>query len=275
MSELPKVVALLPAYNAERFIQRTLDSLAAQTWPNFEIVIADDCSTDGTLAIVEAFAATRDNVRVIARTKNLGWLDGCNALMEAGGGDYQFFAFHDDTVEPTYVEKLAGSLMADPGAILAYTDMHLTMADGKESTESFAALEAIDSALVRGLVMAEYPENWWVPNRGLFRSSAYRRIGGIKRSAAGEFSADWTWLLHMALLGRFVRVPEVLLNKYYQKTSLSISWAFSRAQRRALRAAGAREVWQSDRPVVERAALAAYIGLNIPQARRALRRLRR
>ena len=61
----PRVTAMLPSYNGEAFIQRTLDSLAAQTWDNLEILIADDCSTDRTPQIVADFAAGHANVRLL------------------------------------------------------------------------------------------------------------------------------------------------------------------------------------------------------------------
>ena len=65
-------------------------------------------------------------------------------------------------------------------------------------------------SLARGLVIGRNAWGWWVPNRGLFRAEAFGRIGGIKPNDCGEYSADWTWLLHMALLGDFVRVPKLL-----------------------------------------------------------------
>ena len=90
--------------------------------------------------------------------------------------------------------------------------------------------------------MAMRPPNWWVPNRGVFRSSAFRRIGGIHRNACGEYSADWTWLLHMSLLGGFVRVPETLCSKFYTRGSISKTWAHDDVHRDALLRAGIAEV---------------------------------
>ena len=75
-AEAPLVTAVLPTYNGADFIQRTLDSLAAQTWPNLEILIGDDRSTDDTLLIVEYGAgrvtrATLDG-RVLGRFGSTG-----------------------------------------------------------------------------------------------------------------------------------------------------------------------------------------------------------
>ena len=97
----PTVTAILPCYNAEAFISETLRSLAAQTWPKLEILIGDDASADETLAIVKAFAKGRDNVRIIARKRNLGWIANTNDLMAKASGELMFFAFHDDLIAPT------------------------------------------------------------------------------------------------------------------------------------------------------------------------------
>lgn len=241
-TEKPLVTAVLPTYNGATFIKRTLDSLARQTWPNLEILIGDDRSTDDTLAIVEEFAATHPNTRVLERAENLGWLRNTNDLMANAKGEFMFFAFHDDVVAPTYIEKLVAALQNNPRAVLAFSDMKLFEVDGRETSQSFVRLEGKKSALRRGLVMVRRPGTWWVPNRGLFRASAYRQVGGIHPNEQGEYSADWTWLLHLSLLGEFVRVPEVLTEKYYQRGSLSKTWPHNAAQLAALRKAGVAEI---------------------------------
>ena len=93
---LPTVVALVPAWRSAAFIQETLDSLGAQTYPNLHVLISDDASPDNTAEICEAFAARRANTRVIRQAKNLGWIGNVNALLREAAGDYFFFAFHDE-----------------------------------------------------------------------------------------------------------------------------------------------------------------------------------
>jgi GT2 family glycosyltransferase len=241
----PLVTALVPTWNGAAFIGRTLESLARQSWPRLEILVGDDASTDGTLAVVRDFAARHPGTRVIERTENLGWLGNSNDLMARARGELMFFAFHDDVVAPTYVERLAGALRDRPAAVLAFSDMKVHEVDGTESFHSFRRLEGKCSAVGRGLVMLRRPAGWWVPNRGLFRASAWRRVGGIRPNDRGEYSADWTWLLHLALLGPFVRVPETLCDKYYQKGSISKQWPHDAAQVAALWRAGVAEIRRS------------------------------
>lgn len=268
----PKVTALVPCYNSSAFISRTLDSLAAQTWDNMEILIGEDNSTDETFEIVSAFAGGRDDVRILRRNQNLGWLKNSNDLMANATGELMFFAFHDDIIDPTYVETLVLALDDNVDAVLSFSDVEVIEVSGEHAISKFDFPASLQGSFARGRLMARLPHGWWVPNRGLFRAWAFQRSGGIKPNSQGEYCADWTWLLHLSLLGGFVRVPELLCHKYYQPGSISKRWDHNRVQRKALRGAGMREVWNSEVDLAQRVFLAAYIAL---QPWRWLQRLRR
>ena len=239
----PKVVALVPAWQAADFIAETLASLAAQTWPNLEILIAVDQSSDTTADLCRTFAAAHPNVRVHEHPVRLGWVGNSNWLLHEARGDYLFFAFHDDVLAPTYVEVLAEALRARPEAILTFSDMETTLQDGRVAlSTTYTALEGLSSPVDRGRTLLWRIGDWWTPNRGLFRSEAARRIGGLKRHRAGEFAADWPWLFHMSLLGPMVRVPQLLCFKRYQAQSLSPSWRYTPRNYLAALASCAREL---------------------------------
>jgi glycosyltransferase involved in cell wall biosynthesis len=238
----PKVVALVPAWQAADFIAETLASLAAQTWPNLEILIAVDQSSDDTAERCRAFAAAHANVRVHEHTVRHGWVGNVNWLLHEARGDYLFFAFHDDVLAPTYVEALAEALRARPDAILAFSDLENVHLDGRVDRSIYTTLEGLSSPVDRGRKLLWRIGDWWTPNRGLFRSEAARRIGGLKRHRAGEFSADWPWLFHMSLLGHVVRVPQLLCFKRYKVRSLSQSWRYAPREYLAALASCAREL---------------------------------
>ena len=264
-----KVVALMPAWNAESFIVPVLESLAAQTYPNLEILISDDASTDHTVEICEAFKAHHANFRLIRQPRNLGWIGNVNALLREAEGEYFFFAFHDDLLKPRYVECLVAALDRNPQAVLAFSDMIRRVvpaqsAPGKSVTEHpapedvkiYLDLEGITDRLERGIRVAR---KWgklpsyvvMLANRGLFRASAARQVGGLRRHFAGEFGADWPWLLHLSLLGEFVRVPEALVEKCYRPTTLSASWKFSVWQRLGVLFSCMRETRRARLPMAE------------------------
>ena len=71
-AEKPRVVALTPTWNSAEFIERTLESLRAQTYPRLEVLISDDASTDSTPTICERFARGDSRFKVIVRSCPLG-----------------------------------------------------------------------------------------------------------------------------------------------------------------------------------------------------------
>jgi GT2 family glycosyltransferase len=263
--DIPLVTALLPSYNAEAFIRDTLDSLVAQSWPRLEILIGDDFSTDGTPEIIQDYASRFENIRILKRDQNLGWLGNCNDLMKNARGEMMFFAFHDDIVAPEYVTSLAEALQREPSAILAYSDIELVEPDGTREFLTCKELSGVDSATKRGMLYAQRRSSfhWWIPNRGLFRKKAYDIIGGIPKNQYGEFSADWTWLLAMSLLGSFVRVPQTLCYKRYQKSSLSINWRRTPEKYRGLARAGIREVMKSELNPLGKLIICGYLRYRI------------
>ncbi|MBU7455804.1 bifunctional glycosyltransferase/CDP-glycerol:glycerophosphate glycerophosphotransferase [Leuconostoc fallax] len=108
--KLPKVTAIVAAYNVEYYIEETLDSLVNQTYPNLEILVIDDGSSDDTLNLVNYYASKYSQIKVmtqqnsgIARTRNKG-------IMVANG-KYITFVDGDDVVPKNAYEKMVESLL--------------------------------------------------------------------------------------------------------------------------------------------------------------------
>ncbi|HYM82340.1 MAG TPA: glycosyltransferase family 2 protein [Candidatus Limnocylindria bacterium] len=268
----PKVVALVPAWKASAFIAETLDALAAQGCPNLEILVFDDASPDETAAICERYAARDRRFRVIRQPRNLGWIGNVNALLREARGDYFLFAFQDDLPEPSYVERCVDALEMNPRAIMAFSDIELVNQDGSREEKSYAVLDGVTDRSQRARLVAGQQGSWWIPNRGVFRASAARAIGGLRRHLAGEFSADWPWLLHMSLLGEFVRIPECLVTKIYQQRSLSRGWDFGGRSWSAVTLSAVATVSRAQIPVREKLALfgtlAVFLALRLRHASR-------
>lgn len=109
---MPELVSILiPAYNAERWIADTIESVLAQDWPHKELIIVDDGSTDDTLAIARSFSA--DNVKVVSQP-NAGASAARNRALSLARGDYIQWLDADDLLAP---DKLSRQLRgAKPGA---------------------------------------------------------------------------------------------------------------------------------------------------------------
>lgn len=93
--EKPKISIITVCYNAEKTIQKTLDSVLNQSYPNIEIVIVDGQSTDGTLAIIEKH---KDSIHQFTSEKDKGIFDAMNKGISMATGDYIWFIHADDQI---------------------------------------------------------------------------------------------------------------------------------------------------------------------------------
>lgn len=100
---MSKVQILIPSYNAEKTLGLTLESLLAQTYKNFEILVVDNCSTDQTRQIVSSFKDSR--VNYVCNDSNLGNYGNFNRCMELAKYDYTAIFHADDFYLPTMLEE--------------------------------------------------------------------------------------------------------------------------------------------------------------------------
>ncbi len=101
---MPRASIVIPCYNAERFVEATLQSARAQTVTDTEIVCVDDGSTDGTLALLQQIAQTDERIRVITQ-QNGGEGPARDAGRAAATGDWLYFLDADDFMQPTLLEE--------------------------------------------------------------------------------------------------------------------------------------------------------------------------
>ncbi len=259
-----RVTALVPAYKAAGFIRKTLDSLSAQTYAQFDVIVSVDACDDDTFAICAAYALRDPRFKVLRQDRRLGYVGNCNFLLRQADADRVCFAFHDDILLPTYVEKLCAALDACPGAILAFSDMLVTdEVDGTEVAKAYFPLKEPSDPVERGVDFLNRKSYWSTPNRGIFRLARARRIRGLRRHGAGGYAPDLPWLFHMILLGEFVRVPETLCLKYYKAGSLSKTWEGTDVQMHAAVAACFREAWRSSLTIGQKARLATALKWSV------------
>lgn len=102
---MPDVSVIVPAYNAEDTIERCLDSLLRQT-ASVEVIVVDDCSSDGTARMLECYRCAHDNIRVLRNEKNIGQGLSRNRGITAARGSYLAFVDADDYVSPFMYEDL-------------------------------------------------------------------------------------------------------------------------------------------------------------------------
>jgi len=101
-----KIISIVtPNFNCERFIAQTIESVLAQTYPDWELIIVDDCSTDNSYQIALAYAEKDKRIKVIRNEKNSGAAISRNNALDFAKGEYIAFLDSDDLWEPYKLEK--------------------------------------------------------------------------------------------------------------------------------------------------------------------------
>lgn len=216
----PRASIGLPVYNGEDYLAQTLEDWSAQTMGDFDLVVVDNASTDGTEAIARAHAALDRRVRYVRNDRNIGSLPNFNrAFHIAAPAPYFAWSAHDDRHAPDFLERLVALLDADPAASLAYGPTVYVDDDGERlpydaALGAFVAPDGMvytdDRALEDDVVgppdvrfqrvlLSTMLNN---PIHGLFRRSV------LERSSLHQFYGSDTLLLAEAALAGPFRVTE-------------------------------------------------------------------
>src|SRR5262249_36899823 len=116
----PRVSIGMPVYHGEPFLKEALDSILAQTYSDFELIISDNASTDRTQEICTAYAAKDKRIQYSRNDKNLGAAKNYNRVFELSSGEYFKWAAHDDICAPDFLVRCITVLDQDPSVVLCY-----------------------------------------------------------------------------------------------------------------------------------------------------------
>src|SRR5699024_7716859 len=105
MQTNPLISVITPAYNAEKFIHETIESVLAQTYTNWEMIIVDDCSSDKTADIVKSYEQEDSRIKLFQLEQNSGSAVARNTAMRNAGGKYIAFLDSDNLWYPEKLDK--------------------------------------------------------------------------------------------------------------------------------------------------------------------------
>lgn len=137
----PMISVIIPVYNVESYLEKCLESVLAQTYPNIELILVDDASTDLSGRICDAYTARDERIQTVHFPVNRGISAVRNEGVRRAGGNYITFIDSDDYVEPRLLEKLYDNLIGS-GA-----DISICRAEGlvqkAEPARTYSAAETI------------------------------------------------------------------------------------------------------------------------------------
>jgi glycosyltransferase involved in cell wall biosynthesis len=281
----PSVSVTMAVYDALPYLAPAIESILAQTHADFELIAVDDGSRDGSLAILERFAALDPRVRVIRRAHG-GLVPTRNAALAEARGEFVAVMDADDLALPERLARQVAYLRAHPGVLVVGAEVEIIDPDGWPIRKGGVPLEhdAIEAALMAGRGEAiTHPV-------ATFRREALLAAGGYREGI--PHAEDLDLYLRLAERGRLANLPETLLRyrHHLRKTSNACAGDHRRVtnqvlrdarRRRGLDLAGGFELpaLSSDTPAVDywcEWVRQAVIGGNLATARKyALAVLRR
>lgn len=164
----PRVSIGMPVYNCEATVGTAIAAVLAQSFTDFELIISDNASTDGTRALCDHAAMGDPRIRVIHQPRNLGAIANFATVLSAGRAPFFVFAAGDDWMEPDFIEETLLALKEVPDAVgcAPRTTIHFSSGRSKE---------AYGSKAIRG-------PGWWRVARFLIRPADNSRFYGLFRT---------------------------------------------------------------------------------------------
>ncbi|WP_392478428.1 CHAT domain-containing protein [Nostoc sp. C110] len=249
----PLISIVIVNYNRESYLGVAIASVLAQTWQDFELLIWDDGSTDGSVAIANAYAQQDRRVRVV-EAQHQGVSAACKAAIAQTSGSYIGIVDSDDILAPTALAQTATVLNRHPETGFVYTD-YLNI-DEKSQVIGYGHRCDIPYS-PEGLLV-----NFMTFHFRLMRRSAYDQVGGVNKSF--RCAEDYDLCLRLSEVAQVRRVEEPLY--LYRNHSQSISVTRKTEQILWSQKAIAQALWR--RGLAEK----LQIDVELPESRFILRR---
>ena len=215
----------IPVYNSEKYLKETLESALSQTFPSIEFLIMDDCSTDTSMAIVQAYQQTHprgEHIRIIHQPRNMGIGIARNRIIDEAQGQYLYFLDADDIITPDAISLLHENAIQNDAEMVYASHERIEEFDGNHNSTVFqhAKRNFTQENEFANYAYEEYgrlPAPVW---NILFRMDVFRK--NQLRFADTNFWEDFTF--HMDLPSYVTRVsmlPDITYKYICRSGSLS------------------------------------------------------
>ncbi|TNC28611.1 glycosyltransferase family 2 protein [Amycolatopsis alkalitolerans] len=201
----PRLSVGLPVYNGAEYLAESLDALLGQSFEDFELIISDNASTDGTEEICRTYAAKDSRIRYIRLPQNIGAAPNHNFVFDEARGELFKWASHDDLYGRDLLLRCVEALDERPEMILAHS-WNAIIDENSRVTQPFDYTLRTDSphapTRFRSLLLEPGGDDFY----GVIRSDVLRRV----KPHNSYHHADRTFVAAVTLQGPFFQVPELL-----------------------------------------------------------------
>jgi glycosyltransferase involved in cell wall biosynthesis len=173
----PRVSVHIPVYNGSLYLRKTLDSIQAQDFPDYEVICVDDCSTDESLSILSEYGEADARFRIVSTERNLGIVPRVlNDTLRHVRGDYWVYASQDDLFSTDWLSSMY-MRSQETGADAVIPDLVFFYEEDGQRNRLLSGLNGDRSKILTNREAFVYSLDWAIPGNALWRSHLLREVG--------------------------------------------------------------------------------------------------
>ncbi|MFN4149599.1 MAG: glycosyltransferase [Candidatus Sericytochromatia bacterium] len=212
MQNNPRLTIALPIYNAEKYLRIALDSILAQDFKDYQVIIFDNCSEDSTPEICREYTSKDSRFKYHKNEVNIGAIKNFNNAVSFANTEFFVWLAHDDGWEPSFLSKCIKKLDETPEAVLCCTGTNYIDADGNIVKE-MQSLDRGEGFETLGLdykqrISAMWSKSCWEIIYGVYRSNFIKNTNLLSYS----YGPDVCFLLSLLITDNIICVKERLFN---------------------------------------------------------------
>ncbi|MEG3439828.1 glycosyltransferase [Pannus brasiliensis CCIBt3594] len=216
----PFISVIIPTYNRGALLRETIESVLQQTYRNYEVIIIDDASGDGT---ADWIAEHYPELPLIRLSENVGGAEARNIGLRQAKGDFIAFLDHDDRWMPDYLEQQIAVIRSSENIVLSYCDYFEVFVDGSKTFRSgkprASYPDFTDHLLMQNVIHSL--------SLTMIRRSALLEVGFFDRSL--RICNDLELYLRLSVAGDIVHLPRALVWKYrHSENACNNYWLWCR-----------------------------------------------
>ncbi len=200
----PLISVLIPNYNYAKYVGAAVESALAQTYPNVEVVVSDNCSTDGAWELLNERFGEHPRVRLNRNATNIGMARNFDRLLELARGEFVLCLSSDDFLLPPHLERLAEGFRRDPALDVVWCNAYFAREDGTVyATRALPGEFPVSYSDARD----ELVENFTTVCPVCFPCALFKRAtllepGMCGDPVNGQDARDWEVIIRLALAGK-------------------------------------------------------------------------
>lgn len=219
----PTVTVGIPVFNGARFIRQAIESVLAQTFTDYELLISDNASVDGTAAICGEYAANDKRIKFVQQERNQGPFWNLRFVTERATGRLLVWLAHDDALHRLFLEECIAYLDRNPRAVMVSGDFRIVDESGNQV--EMEILQAIREDIPWGQRCSQffhYPifSNVFYAFYGVIRADACKIVLSRVKEPRYMSQIELPVLARLATMGEITSLPTVLRD--YRRVSTSL-----------------------------------------------------